>query len=363
MASTGRHTGNSRFGKDRFDSDEPAPVVLHRRPALSTFQSLALRAALVIALISVALLGHYIDRDGLKDNIDGHVSGIDIIYFTAVTITTVGYGDIVPVTHQARLFDTLVVTPVRIFVWLIFLGTAYTFVLRQTWERVRTRMIQRKLNGHIIICGFGAGGEFAGRELLRSGTAPDKIVVIDQDTARIAEATAMGLTGIAGDATHNAVLDAAGIATASSLLVSTSKDDAAALVVLSARQLNPSVHISAAVRAQENEDLLHQAGADFVLNPVRMGGHLLARSAEDHEAVNYLADLSSADGRVLLRERAATATETGVSLSAITTGMGLRILRDGRAIGYWEADARSIAPGDQIIEIVRVCPETDGAPA
>ncbi|NJL18129.1 MAG: two pore domain potassium channel family protein, partial [Nitrospira sp.] len=148
---------------------------MNRRPFLSLRQSLALRAVVVVALFAVALIGHWLDRKGLKDAADGHVSFIDVTYFTAITVTTVGYGDIVPVTDRARLFDTFVVTPIRIFVWLIFLGTAYTLFLRQISDRARSIMAATKLKQHIVMCGFGASGESVVHDLLQQGRPPSQI--------------------------------------------------------------------------------------------------------------------------------------------------------------------------------------------
>lgn len=338
-----------RLPDDQLTSEH---VVLRRRAALSVWQSLGLRALLVVLLASIALLGHWLDRGGLKDNFDNDVSFSDVVYFTTITITTVGYGDIVPVSDRARMFDTLIVTPIRIFVWIIFLGTAYTFVLRSTWERIRTRMIGNRLKGHTIICGFGAGGEFAARELLCSGTRAEDIVVIDRLGDRIAVATELGCNGIEGDATHNAVLEAARIGAARAVLVATGRDDASALVVLSARQLNHNVVISTAARAQENEDLLHQAGASVVLNPVRIGGHLLARATEHHHAVDFVTDISSADGRVVVRERSAGAADIGKPMRELTSGVAVRLVRDGRVICSKDTEAQAVAEGDTIVEIV-----------
>jgi len=331
-----------------------ADLSLEHRGLLTVGQSLLLRAGLAIALISIALAGHWFDRDGLRDNLDGHISFVDVLYFTAVTITTVGYGDIVPVTPQARLFDTFVVTPIRIFVWLIFLGTAYTFVFQRTWDRIRTNMIQQKLRDHTIVCGFGSGGEAAVNELIRQGVAPKTIVVIDCDADRVAAAVYLGVVGVTGDATHNATLDAACIQCASALLVSPGRDDTAALVVLSARQLNASIPISASVRAIENEDLLGQAGASSIINPVSLGGHLLARSSTHRGAVDYIRDLAAADGRVALHERLATDQDIGRPLSSLGPGLAVRLMRNGHPIGFWEAGAECIEAGDEIIEIVPV---------
>ena len=329
-----------------------------RRGSLSVGQSLLLRASLAAALAGVALAGHWIDRDGLRDNVDGAISFVDVLYFTAVTITTVGYGDIVPVTQQARLFDTFVVTPIRLFVWLIFLGTAYTFVFQRTWDRIRTRMIEKTLRNHFIVCGFGSGGEATVIELVRQGVDPKLIVVIDPDAERVALAVELGVTALTGDATHNSTLEAACIDCASALLVSPGRDDTAALVVLGARQLNHSIPISASVRAVENEDLVRQAGATSIINPVSLGGHLLARSSNHRGAVDYIRDLAAADGRVALHERLATDADVGKSLRSIGPGLGVRLLRQGQPIGFWETEAEEIQQGDSIIEIVTV---PDGA--
>jgi len=333
------------------DSDN-STILIQRRGPLSVWQSLGMRALLVIVLLGIALAGHWVDRDGLRDNVDGQVSFVDVVYFTTVTITTVGYGDIVPVTDRARLFDTLVVTPIRVFVWLIFLGTAYTFVLRHTWERFRTRMVQRALHGHHIVCGFGHGGEAAVRELLRQGTKAADILVIDPIAARIDIAVALGVTAITGDAAVSAVLEAAGTKKAHAILVSAGRDDAASLIVLSARQLNPDVAISVSVRAVENEALLRQAGATCVINPVTFGGHLLARGASNRDAVVYLQDLVSADGHVFIRQRDAHASEIGKPLRALAGAVGLRILRAGSVIDATDDHDIIIAENDRLLEIV-----------
>ena len=336
------------------DASTSPKLAFQRQPRLSVWQALAVRALFVFGMIGIALGGHWLDRSGLRDNVDGEVSFVDVVYFTAVTVTTVGYGDIVPVTDRARMFDSFVVTPIRIFVWLIFLGTAYTFVLQHQWEQFKTRMTRRTLKGHTIICGFGAGGERAAAELLRIGHPCETIIAIDPSQERIDEATALGLIGLLGDACTNTVLKAARISTAASLLVATSKDDATALVVLSARQLNAHIKISATVRAQENESLLYQAGADVVINPVSLGGHLLARSSAHHHAVDYLRDLAASDGRVVLRERTARTEELGTPLRNIATGVGLRVLRSGKAIGFWETASENLMQNDIIIEVVSV---------
>ena len=116
------------------------------------------RVALVIAILLLVIAVHWIERDGLRDGHDGHVSFLDVIYFTMVSITTTGYGDIVPISDGTRTFDALVVTPIRIFFILILAGTAYTFVIKRTWNNWLMQRLQKTLNGHIIVAGFGNSG-------------------------------------------------------------------------------------------------------------------------------------------------------------------------------------------------------------
>ena len=326
---------------------------LQRPERLSPALSLAVRAIAVLLLVGVALAGHWLDRDGLRDNSDEQVSFIDVVYFTAMTVSTVGYGDIVPVTDQARLFDTFVVTPIRLFIWLIFLGTAYDFILKRIWDRWRMQNIQQQLHGHCIVCGYGNSGEAAVAELCRGGSDPLQVVVIDSDAARVGRAVASGVTGLVGDASHNEVLRAARVETAATVLVCTGRDDTAALVVLSARKLAPAAHVAAIVKSAENEALMRQAGANVVVNPVDLGGHLLARATASANVVDYVTDLVTNSGQVCLQERPITACEVGRSLADVATGLGVRVLRQGVSIGFWQAEARILRTNDIIVEIVQ----------
>ena len=326
--------------------------ILHRKSRTPAWLSLILRVLLAFAFIAVALAGHWFDREGLRDNIDGHISFVDVLYFTMITVTTVGYGDIVPITERARMFDTFVVTPVRLFVWLIFLGTAYQFLLKHVWEKWRMSVIQEKLRGHVVIAGYGTTGSEATSELIRRGTKAAEIVVIDPRPENLRAAEACGTNVLDGDATRNATLEAVKIAQARAIIVAAGRDDTSILIVLTARRLAPDVPISVIIRSEDNEALARQAGADTVINPASFAGLLLAGSTHGPHIADYMADLANADGRVTLRERLASADEVGKPLAAITTGLGLRIYRGGECHGFWEIAAGRLEAGDQIVEVV-----------
>lgn len=326
---------------------------LRRRSRLPDWASLALRVVLALALVSIALGGHWLDREGLRDNIDGHISFTDVLYFTMITVTTVGYGDIVPVTDSARMFDTFVVTPIRLFVWLIFLGTAYDFLLKRTWQRWRMSVIQRQLTDHVVIAGYGSSGTEALRELIRRDVDPATIVVVDRSRDALDHAEGSGAVVLDGDATRDATLETARIAQAGTLMVAAGRDDTTILIVLTARRLSEKVRISAVIRSDDNEPLARQAGADVVINPASFAGLLLAGSTDGPHVADYLTDLAAAYGRVALRERDATPEDVGRPLTGLATGLGVRLFRAGRCIGYDQPEAARVEPGDRIVEIVR----------
>lgn len=334
--------------------------ILRRRGRTPAWVALGWRVVLALALIGVALTGHWADRDGLRDNIDGKVSFVDVVYFTMITITTVGYGDIVPVTDRARMFDTFVVTPVRLFVWLIFLGTAYDFLLRRVWEKWRMRTLQRDLKGHVIVAGHGTSGTEAVGELIRRGKPRDAIVVIDPRGDAVARAEMDGAMVVEGDATRNATLEAVQLARASALIVAAGRDDTSILIVLTARRIAPDIPISVVIRSEDNEALATQAGADTVINPASFAGLLLAGSTTGPHLAEYMMDLAGLHGAVSLHERSVTADELHRPLSAITTGLGLRVYRGGRRYGFWQPEAQSLEPGDKIIEVVPSDDTTQG---
>lgn len=340
----------------RIDRPPPGPNgvsgFLRRRSALPVWADLAWRVVLVLGLIGLVLLLHWVGREGLKDNLDNRISFIDVLYFTTVTVTTVGYGDIVPVSPEARLFEALLVTPIRLFVWLIFLGTAYNLFLRNILYRWRMARIQADLHNHIVVTGFGTSGAEAVRELLARGTDPREIVVVDPSEKALAEAEALGCNILCGDSTRDRTLKDVQIHRARSMIVSAGRDDASILITLTARHLAPRLPISIVVRNEDNELPARQAGATTVINPVSFAGLLLAGSTSGRHIAAYMADLAASGGRVKLQERPVTAEEIGQPLSAITTGLGVRIHRGDKAIGFGEPESHALMAGDQIIEIV-----------
>ena len=330
----------------------PDQVTLRRKSPLPIWVQIGWRVLLVLSLLAFAIAVHWFERDGLRDNYDGQVSFSDVIYFTMISITTTGYGDVVPVADHTRMFDALVVTPIRIFFVLIFIGTAYTFVFRRTWERWQMARLQRTLSNHIVVAGFGTSGSEAVDELIARGASAADIVVIDCEEESLERAESLGCAILQADATRDKTLAAVHIDRARALIVSAGRDDTSILITLTARHLAPKLTISVAVRNEDNELLARQAGATTVINPVSFAGLLLAGSTDGAHIADYIADLASSSGRVQLHEREVTPEECGKPLSAVARGLGVRIYRDGRPYGFWEPEAKALRPGDCVVEIL-----------
>ena len=242
------------------------------------WQKIAVRAGLAIALLTTAFCLLWFDRHGLRDNIDGSLSFADTLYFTMITVTTVGYGDIVPVTERARLIDAFLITPIRLFIWLLFLGTAVDIVFKQSWERWRMKHIQKNLCDHIVLAGFGDTGSKVAQELVARGVDPHRLVVIDCSTEATEAARAIGAAVVQGDASSNDVLCAVNIKRAAELIVTAGRDDTSILVVLTARALAPELPIAVSINAEDNEDIADHAGANTVINPITVSARMLAEA-------------------------------------------------------------------------------------
>jgi voltage-gated potassium channel len=323
---------------------------IRRAVRVPVWADLGIRLLLALSLVFVVVLIHWFDRDGLIDHHDGEISFLDVVYFTMISITTTGFGDIAPVSNQARLVEAVIVTPIRIAVLFIFVGAAYDFVIRRSWEKWRMRRIQERLTGHIVVLGFGISGSEAVHELIERGTDPSCIVVMDSSPERLADAEALGCNVMEADATRDENLVAVRVESARTVLVSAGRDDSSILIVLTVRHLAPTVPISVVVRAGDNELLARQAGADNVINPVRFTGLLLAGSAQGSHVAEYMVDLASVGGKVQLVERAVLSEEVGKTIDNLATGgRGMRIYRGEEAIGYWEAGP--LQEGDVVVEI------------
>jgi len=339
------------LGRLRLERGAAATPILVRRPARSPEATLLMRVLLVAVLILSVFAVFLLDRDGLRDNTDGHVSIVDVIYFTMITISTVGYGDIVPVSATARLIDAFFVTPIRVFVWLIFIGTAYQLLIQRLLEEWRMTRLQRELADHVIVCGYGHSGSIAAAELLQRGWSSERITVIDQDADVLQRAAAAGFIGLHGDASSEELLKVAGVERARAVIVSVGRDDTTVLIVLTVREISKEVRAVASVGEQENAKLVRSSGADVIVSPPRFGGYLLADAVTSHGTVEFLNEMLTYHGDHQMVEREAAPHEVGRIARELDGTLVVEVHRAGRRLGGWNHRELRIEAGDRLLVI------------
>lgn len=220
----------------------------------------------------------------------------DAFYMALITLTTVGYGEIHPLSFHGRLFASflMLVGVATVFVSFAILGdTLLRLELADYFDRRRrTRMLEH-MAGHYIVCGAGRVGRSVVLELLRAGA---QVVLIDNDPDRVRWGEALGIVTLTADASKDETLRQARIETAAGLVSAISSDAENVYVTLSAKVLNPSLHVAVRASDEQAEEKLQRAGATTVLTPYTYIGHRLAQSLLRPHVTSFL-DVASAFGR------------------------------------------------------------------
>lgn len=332
-------------------------VQLPRRVVEKPLRQVGKRLLMALGVLLVTVLIVYVDRDGYHDNADETVDFLDCVYYATVTLSTTGYGDIVPYSDSARLANILLVTPLRVLFLIILVGTTLEVLTERTREEFRLNRWRSTLRDHTVIVGFGTKGRSAIQTLCATGLRKDQIVIVDPSTKVIETANADGFVGVIGDATRSDVLLRAEVQRARQIVIATQRDDTAVLVTLTARQLNKGAKIVAAVREEENAPLLRQSGADAVITSASAAGRLLGLSVLSPSAGTVMEDLIQQGSGLDLVERPVTKSEVGKSVRE-TGDLVVSVLRGHRLLGYDDPAASPLQLTDRVITIVRAAPVT-----
>lgn len=317
-------------------------------PRRALFGRIGVAFGMLLVVAAVTWLG----RGGYRDADGGSLSLLDALYYASVSVTTTGYGDITPITPEARLLTALIVTPARIVFLIVLVGTTVELLTERFRASLAESRWRRRVRDHIIVAGYGTKGRGAVETLLANGsTTPDRVVAIDVSEAAVGEAQAAGFTAILGDATRTVVLKQARVDVARSVIVTAHRDDTATLVTLTARELNPDAIIAAAVREAENAHLLSQSGATTVVVSSEAAGRLLGLSTESPRAVSVLEDLLVAGRGLELVERPASQEEIGGPPRPVPRALPVALVRAGRAIPFDDTAFQRIEPGDVVISV------------
>ncbi len=315
------------------------------RREFSPFAQIMRRIGMALGLVFFVALVVRLGRDGYTDVTGDPIGFLDALYYASVTVTTTGYGDISAVSDSSRLATTVLITPARVMFLILVVSTTVEVLTDQSRQLLLTRRWRKSVKDHYIICGFGSTGQAVANDLFSRGVTPEQIAVVDVEEASIELATRLGIVGVVGDASQTAVLQQIGIDTAKAVVVVPNRDDTAVLVTLTARELNPDVHIVAGGRERENLHLLRQGGANEVIDATASLGQMLGLGTYAPSAARVLDDILDAGTGLEL----AVMSPTGES-NAVPNGVTLiSVTRDGRRLRPDEVDLDALRGSDRLV--------------
>ena len=252
----------------------------------SSFLSARLALMLFIGEVIVGVVGYMlIEQYNL----------IEAFYMVMITVSTVGYTEVKPLTDSGRLFTSfLILMNIGIFAYSISVFTYYV-IQGEIFKKLHILLINRKieeLKDHIIVCGYGRYGKEMAKHFFEHDLA---FVVIDSNHDRVQEIqqSSEKILYIEDDATHDEVLLDAGIKRAQAIISALPDDSDNVFIVLTARQLNPHVNIISRAKHERTEKKLLKAGADHVVRPEQIGGFYMATLVSKPGAVEFFSFLTN----------------------------------------------------------------------
>ena len=300
-------------------------------------QNRAVTAAALLALLLSFGSAGYIVIEGFPP--------FEALYMTVTTVSTVGFGEIRPLSTAGRAFTILLIfTGVGVLFYVLGSAAAYLLEGRLAVmlgvRRMRGKIQQ--LENHYILCGFGRVGQEIGREFTERAVS---FVVLDHNPEALAAATDAGYLVLEGDPTRDENLRAAGIEHARGLIAAGDSDANNTYITLTAKSLNPKLFVIARASTPDIESRLRRAGADRVFSPYVLAGRRIALAATQPFMVDFVDALPHGRHGVILAE--------------------LEVKQDGPLAGRSLAEACGGAPSLRVLAVqhadgsVAVAPPSD----
>jgi voltage-gated potassium channel len=247
------------------------------------FSGLKYRLAMVVGAMVVVLTGGTLGFMEIE-----HAAPFESFYMTLITVTTIGYAEVFPLSHAGRVFNSCLILTGNIVVLMAFGVMTQSVIeleLSQFFGKRRVKHMIDKLEGHVIICGFGRVGQGAAQELQASGVP---FVVIDSNEDRVEQAMKDGLLAVCADASRDETLIELGIARARGLIATLGSDADNLFVILSAKGLNSVIQLTARIAEESSESKMRRAGANFVFAPYNSTGHRMAQAIVRPHVAQFL---------------------------------------------------------------------------
>jgi len=288
-------------------------------------------------------------------------SAWDAFYMTVITVTTVGYGEVHPLSQAGRVFTVVVLlTGVGAFFYAftLFMSLLAEGDFAERRERRRLARMLDNLTEHFIVCGFGRMGEIIANEFARQRVP---LVIIERNPDRVHLAMERGFTTVEADASSEDVLKRVHIERARGLVAAVSTDAENVYAVLSARLLKPDLFIVGRAESDDSRTKLKRAGADRVISPYHLGGLQIAQTALRPAVVDFVQLATSSENMELNLEQVHI-TEGSPLAGKNLIDAGLRQRFGVVVVGIRRADGRmdfnpapetSILGGDDLVVLGR----------
>ncbi len=279
---------------------------------------------------------------------------VEAFYMTIITLSTVGFGEVKPLSTTGRLFTSgLIIAGVGTFAYAISSFSRFIVEgeVKKIFQLKKMEDQMKRLKDHIIVCGFGRVGERICEEFEKEKVP---FVIIDSDPDRIEYAESKGYLFVFKDTTETEALIKAGIERAKALIAALGSDADNLFLILSAKELNPKIRVVARANNPENEKKLYKAGADKVITPYTIGALRLAHAAIKPLVVDFV-EFATRDMKFYLEEITVEkgSPVAGKSLAELDlrrkTGVTvIAIIRDGNVIRNPYPDEK-LMEGDNLI--------------
>ena len=308
-----------------------------------------LSALLLAAILAVGTLGYRL--------IEG-ARWWDSFYMTVITLTTVGYGEVFPLSRAGEAFTVALLATGLGLILLVATEVARGVLageLRQALGRARRSRMIEHMTGHQIVCGWGRMGRSVVEELRRNG---QPFVVLERSPEKVQRLQELGGNVLAGDATSEELLRSAGIARARGLVACLNDDAHNVYTVLTARSLNPALFIVARATEDGAEARILHAGANRVVNPYHLGGLRLAHLLLKPAVVDFLEVSLGTTGQKLQLEQivlSPASSANGRTLAELDMrrrwGVGVAAVRRGESLFTSPEPDLRLAAGDTLVVI------------
>lgn len=231
-----------------------------------------------------------------------HYTLLDAFYMSMITLSTVGFTEVQPLTNPGRLFASMyILLNLAIFAYVV--GTISTYIfegeLKEIFNRFKVNREVNKLTNHVIVCGYGRNGRKTCEELQANGL---DFVLLEHDPESLGNSDDLPFQCVIGDATQDDTLIGAGIKRARAIITTLPKDSDNVFITLTARELNPNIYIISRASENKSEKKLLRAGANKVVMPDALGGQHMAQLLTKPDVIEFLDLLSGVGEHAFLLE-------------------------------------------------------------